>query len=407
MQEKERFYHLLHNQHHYWSFHLGVICLILCGCTHVNQNKTIKNQSIPIIDLSRNYPKRELIIDEIEKVYILLESTNEVLSDEDFHVEYLSDKRIVGCNSRRGDIFIFSTDGKVISYFNHRGSSGIDYTSLNSIVYDENKQEIYIADAPSQNQCVVYSEGGKFLRKFNFPEGSYINSIDNFDEQSLIAYNQYFEPLRDFDQINQKIPYVFLSKKDGSLISRLDISLPTRLTYKYLVTIDNNTVIKMSYPDDIYKNGKEFIIADGSTDSVFLLTQDKNLTPLFIRTPSVFEEKYFMYINFKTDRYLFFYTIPLPPFYDWSEIMAKQIQMLPTTSPIEYFVLDLHTGEIGSVDLTFFHINDAPEKTAVRFYTADQLINSFNDGVLDGTLKEIAQKIDPDDNPVIEIIKYK
>ena len=163
----------------------------------------------------------------------------------------------------------------------------------------------------------------------------------------------------------------------------------------------------MSFSNVIFKNGMELIIADDSSDSVFLLTKDKTLTPLFVRTPSVSEEKYFISISFKTDRYLFFYSLSLPPFYDWSEILAKEMKMLPTKYPIEKYVYDLQTGEFGSVDREFFHIKDAPEKTAVRMYMAEQLIESHASGELDGFLKEIAQKLSPTDNPVIEIVKFK
>ena len=81
---------------HFWSFQLFVVSLVLCGCTHVNQNKISTNQFIPFIELSQKYPNRELIMDEVERVYISLETTADILSDQDFSLEYLSDKRLVG-----------------------------------------------------------------------------------------------------------------------------------------------------------------------------------------------------------------------------------------------------------------------------------------------------------------------
>jgi len=405
----------------FWLLSVLICCFFSQGCF----NTTPKSpQGLPVFDFTQKYPEREFIVSDIDKEFIPLETTNDVLADQDFSINYVSKKYIVGVNRSRGDILIFGRDGKVITSFNRKGNSGLEYTSLTSLVFDENGQEIFIADDTGTNRCAVYSVDGKFLRQFHFPSNSYITDLYNFDDETLLAYNgipramsmieQYPELIKHIKEmpeefhINQKMPYVFLSKKDGSFVSRLDVLLPQRLSDNYKIKINGNDITwSISSRSSILKSGRECIISDRSSDTVFLLTQDKKLTPLFVQSPTVIDKKYVIYINFKADNYLFFYTLPLPPFYDWGGLIEQYIKELPVKSPTNFFMFDLHTGHIFSIEGSEFYCVDLPEKTAVRSITADSLIEDLENGKLHGKLKIIAQNIKEEDNPVVEIIRFK
>ena len=383
-------------------------CIFLHGCFN---NKPKEHQGFPIVDLTKKYPEMDFFVDDADKEFIQLETTNEVLADQDFSIEYVSDERIVGVNRNRGDIFIFGSDGKVISHFNSKGNSGIDYQCLQSIVFDEKRQEIFVADDQSKKRCVVYSEKGKFIRQFYFPENSSITKLYNFDEQTLLAYNCYLHFGDIFDIIDQKMPYVFLSKNDGSIVSRVEISFHKRISDDFTLKLKDNVEVPLTLSTSIIvKYGQKFIIADRSSDTVFLMTQDKKLTPLYVRKPSVFDEKPLFVIPnlFVTDRYLYFHTLPLS--YDiWVELMSKYIlKGLPTKYPIQHFAYDLQTSQVFNLDrVPFFKNVDASENTVVKQWLADELIEDLENGKLDGKLKMMAQNINEEDNPVIEIIKFR
>jgi hypothetical protein len=335
--------------------------------------------------------------------------------DERFFINYVSDKRIVGNNWERGDIFIFDGDGKVISFFNHKGNSGIDYRHISALVFDERRKELFVLDAAS-NRCAVYSEDGKFLRQLNFPDSSSIafNGLYNFDEKTLLAYNRHL-PRWDADGINQRMPYVFLSKEDASVVSRVDLTFSERISDETR-HIDTNQGMRRVFSvgtNNIVKYGQEFIIADRSSDTVYLLTQDKKITPLFVRTPSVFDTDKIIYlsVHFRTDRYVFFGTSS----YDFTQVRARIIdgqsfEHLFTTNSFAY---DLHTGQIFTPvhSPRFAYMVDAPENTNVRWFSAGRLLDWLEEGRLDGRkLKQIAQAISEEKdevNPVIEIAKLK
>ena len=387
-----------------WFLLVMTGCLFLCGCVNTN-SKVASSQDIPIIDLTKNYPEKEFVADDADKEYIPLETTDEVLADAGFRIEYVSEQHIVGTNMSRGDIFIFDRNGKVVSYFNNKGGSNNEYTSLSSMVFDEKAQEIFVADIQNKNRCLVYATDGKYVRQFNYPDSSSISKIYDFDEHTLLAYNEHRQDYNAED-INQKMPYVFLSKKDGSVVSRLDLSFPKRNSDRPIIDLGGGVIapVRISTTYNV-KFGQEYIIADKSSDTIFLLTQGKKLTPLFVRTPTVLDENQLTIISvdFKTDTYLFLNTFT----YDWNDIRAQISNGRILSLPSKNFAYDLHTGQIFSVSDGPSGINDAPANTAVRSISAYRLLDDLENGKLEGKIKQVAQTIDWDDNPVVEIVKFK
>ena len=50
----------------------------------------------------------------------------------------------------------------------------------------------------------------------------------------------------------------------------------------------------------------------------------------------------------------------------------------------------------------------APENTVIRSFTADRLIDWLEEGRLEGRkIKQVALALKDEDNPVVEIIKYR
>ena len=399
-----KYYYLCTNA---WILSMMAICLILFGCDNANQKKTRLSQDIPVFDLTKNYPEIGLDADEAVKNFIPLETTDKVLADASFLLEYVSEQRIVGRNRTRSEVFIFDKDGRVVSFFNHKGLGPNEYTSIQSLVFDENTQEIFLSDTPSKNRCLVYSSDGRYLRQFNYPENSRIANLYDFDEQTLLAYNA-LSPAHDGPLgINQITPYVFLSKKDGSLISRLDLSFPNRLSDMYVQRMGEGSIVLPLRFGGNLKYGNEFIIVNRSSDTVFLLTKNKNLTPLFVRTPSVYDENQIlnMSISFMTDKYLFFESITFN-LNEAAQQMLNGRRYAPP--PARKFAYNKQTRQLFSVNKgPVGQMVDVQGKSEVILHRADQLVGRLEKGELDGKLKQIAQQIDADDNPVVEIIRYK
>jgi len=399
---------------------VAAICFSLTTCISNNPRKdksAVQSQDtfaiapfegLITVDLTKKYPEKEFVVDDADKEFIFLETTDEVLADRDFKLQYVSDKRIVASNRGRGDIFFFGRDGKVISFVNRKGNSGTEYSDMVSIVFDEQNSEIFVVDYLTKQRCLVYSEDGKFLRQFYFPPNSWITDVYNFDEQTLLAYNGHRVGEHHAGDINQRMPYVFLSKKDGSVVSRLELSFEKRISDRHFIRVEGGAIPFTISSNNIVKNGQEFIIAERSSDTVYVLTQDKKLTPLLVRTPTVFNENTLitLSVDAKTERYLFLWSVS----YNWDEIVEqwKKGQQL-TLPPANKLVYDSHTGEVFNTVESIPRSVDSPERIGIDMYHADRLVERFEKGELKGKLKQIAQTIKDtkkDINPIVVITRY-
>ena len=392
-------------------FTVWAICFVSYVSFVPNTKKTSLD-GLPVVDLTKEYPEKEFFVSDDNMKYVILENTSEAVTGERFTLVYVSDSRIIGINPERRDVFIFGGDGKMISSFNHTIPSDYDRNNsiISSLVFDENRNEIFVTD-DANRQCLVYSEDGKIVRQLKFSDNYWnrTNKLYNYDAQTLLVYHYGYRQrliVDENDEEYQKIPYVFLSKEDGSVVSNVDISLPERIPenmhFQGGGRVSTNNMVRY---------GREFVIADRSSDTIYFLTHDKKLNPLFVRTPSVFDSTLIVYIsvNFKTDRYLFF-GISSYDFTKKEERLAEgqQYGHIFTTRSLAY---DLHTGQIFKAvrpPRSNFFI-DLPENTVAQLFSAARLVTWLEEGRLYGEkLKQIAQDMKDgkkESNSVVEINK--
>ena len=395
-----------------WIFTVLACCFVLCVSFDTNPNKT-SFDGPPAVDLTKDYPAKEFFASEDDVEYVILETTTEALTGDRFTLTYVSDSRIVGYNSEIRDIFIFDGNGKMMSSFNHTIPSDYDRnnSTISSLVFDESRKEVFIVDIANR-ACLVYSEDGTIARQLKFPDNYWnsSNKLYNLDDQTLLAYHGY-RPRSGVDEIYEEyqiIPYLFLSKEDGSVVSNVEISLPERIPenmhYRGGGSVSTN---------NMFRYGQDFVIADRSSDTVYLLRRDKRLDPLFVRTPSVFDSTLIVYlsISFKTDRSLFF-GISSYDFTKMEERLAEghQYGHIFTSRSLVY---DLHTGQMFTVihSPRFNASIDSPENTGIRWFSAARLISWLEEGRLDGEkLKQTAQIIKDgqrESHLVVEITKIR
>ena len=101
-----------------------MICISYAQNNDLQLNVSKHEQQIPIFDKNKQYPKKIIKREIAEETYIALETTPEVLLDQDAVLTYVSDQRMLVFNRKIGDIFIFGMDGKALFNFNHRGPDG-------------------------------------------------------------------------------------------------------------------------------------------------------------------------------------------------------------------------------------------------------------------------------------------
>jgi len=139
---------------------LPLIAIMAIGCS---SNKKVK-EDLPYFDIRKNYPEREININDIADVtYVHLNTDND---------DYLYKGRIVNVTKNTLvvydysslSILFFSKDGKPKSRFNRFGQGPEEYLGATRILYDEESDEVFVG-YDLVNYIQVYSSTGIYKRK--------------------------------------------------------------------------------------------------------------------------------------------------------------------------------------------------------------------------------------------------
>ena len=116
---------------------------IMSSCCGSQENDLVK-----IVDLTLDYPQKEFIVqDFLDVEYIPLETNDEFITQGD--VLAIGEKYILIKNwLNDGNIYVFDRKtGKGIRKINRKGQGGEEYTFINGVVLDEDKNEIFVNSA--------------------------------------------------------------------------------------------------------------------------------------------------------------------------------------------------------------------------------------------------------------------
>jgi len=373
-----------------------ILLIVVAGCKEDKQS----TDDFITVDVTKSYPKKELILQDFMDVeYIALETTNEFLTQgsvQDVGKEYL----LVVNRVNDGNIFIFDRKtGKGLRTINRQGQGPEEYVRINRIVLDETNGEMFVK---STNKILVYDLYGKFKRCLNFSQ-EYTDIFD-YDTDNLIGYDMSDYYKKGLDR--GKAYHVIISKLDGSIIREILIPFKTINTP---VVIKEEGTAANSFPL-IRPNQDKWILVETSSDTLYSYAPDGTLSPFIVRTPSTsaMEPEVFLTMGILTDRYYFMQTIKNEfnfengrGFYTDELMYDKEENAL-----FQFTVYNDDYSEKRPVGMTSRSINHEIEASVIL--EAYRLVENYEKGELkDGKLKEIAAKLDVEDNPVIMLVKRK
>ena len=382
----------------------ATILFVMFGFIGCNESRR-QSEGLIIVDVTNtDYPIKELILQDFMDVeYIALE-TNDDFINQGF-VQSIGQKIIVVKNGiNDGDIFIYKRKtGEAIRKFNHKGQGAEEYVAISGIVLDEDKYEMFVTDNVTR-RMLVYNLDGKYLRSFKFQKNAMYKKIYNFDKQNLICYN--------FNSSNDGQSFAIISKQDGSITQEIQIPFEEiKSIYIFLRDEANDMTYGAApyiYPIIPVPNNN-WILVEPSSDTIYSYSSEYEMKPFLTRVPSIqsMNPEVFLLPSVVTDRYCFM------------EIVKKEYSFSTGKGfPSTFLMYDRQEKSIfrytvNNADYSYKNIVNmvlSPESSEVAFYHKIEpygLVDSYKKGELKGKLKEIASKLDPEDNPVIMLIKHK
>ena len=393
-----------------------ILLLIMAGCGGRSNQST---DDLIVIDVTESYStKKELILQDFMDVeYIALETNDEFLNQGvvmDIGKEIIAVKNQVN----DGNIYVYDRKGNALRKINRRGQSGEEYINISSLILDEDNKEMFVFET-SNRKIIVYDLFGNFIRSFGSLDTSNpFTKIYNYDKDNLICY----------DNDNSEIPFVLISKRDGHITEEIIFSFKEKKSLQQRLPLSSmNMPPDLQIPDGFQLGGRiamaldayrpiipyngNWILLEFSSDTIYTFLPDYNLRPIIVRTPSIqsMTPEVMLTLRLVTERYYFMETIRneynfnnnsgFPRTYFMYDKKAKNL------SRYAVYNSDFSTKkEIYMVGFTPVQ-NESESWQTIETY---QLVESYKRGELkDGRLKEIAVKLDPEDNPVIMIVKHK
>lgn len=380
--------------------------LILLILFFFTGSQTVSPQSkkgdLPVIDFSKQYPKKEILLQNIaESEYIPLETTDDVLLGDRLVLSGISDKYILIHEPWRGNIFVFNRNGKIYSHFNHKGQSGREYAWIGDAgtILDEKNEEIFVCN----QSILVYSLKGEYKRTLKINTVESYSKVFDFGDEALLVYDDVvIDPGLEYK--TKKAPYRLVSKKDGSLISVLDFYFPKRYSIRFAEIVEKGwRPTYMFYTESMY-HGQDLMIADISSDTLYQLSPpNKKLIPALTRKPSIHasEPRNVWATLLTTDKFIVIGTILL----DFNK-----------GGKIPRFMYEFETGEISKVSFSDAEFKDTwspgnppamGKNMNANLIQPSSIINAYKKKQLKGNVEKFIKTLNEDDNPVVRIIKFK
>jgi hypothetical protein len=386
---------------------LAIILLIAAGFVGCKQSSSNQSEGIITVDVTKtSYPKKELILqDYMDVEYVVLE-TNDDFLNQGFVQDIGKEIIIVRNRTDDGNIFVYDRNGKALRTINRKGGGGEEYTNLYSVTLDEDNEEMFVNDIYSK-KIIVYDLFGKFKRSFKHKEDTeaksmFYTEIFNYDNNNLICYDSY----------NEKIAFLLISKQDGSIAKEITIPFKEKKTARASRRDEASgmtySVSPGPYRTIIPYNGN-WLLAELSSDTIFTLLPDLSLQPFMVRTPSVqsMTPEVFLLLRVFSDRYYFMETIKNEFSFESNDGFPRTF-MVYDRQEKAIFNYTVYNGDYSTKKEEY--MNARPVSHEIESWQSIEpfrLIEANEKGELKGKLKEVAEKLAEDDNPVIVLLKHK
>lgn len=378
-----------------------ILLLVMTSCGSDNAS----TDGFITVDVTKSSysPKKELVLQDFMDVeYIPLETNDEFVNQG--YVNAIGEKYIIVTNYREdGDIFVYDRNGKAIRKINRKGQGGEEYISCLKIILDEENEELFINDFLAR-KIKVYDLEGNFKRSFKQKqEGDtqFYGEIFNYDKNNLICY----------DECNADIPFLLISKKDGSITREIITPFKEKKLFIQLLRYEGGTRAAGPGPYSRITPFKgNWILLEPSSDTIYTLMPDCSLRPFIAKTPPVhtLDPEFYLILKLVSDRYYFMESIK--NVYDFrKEEGFPKTYFVYDTQEKDFFSYIIYNGDY-SYKKELYMVMFTPINTKGELWAtidAFELCRDYEKGKLKGKLKDIAAKLGEDDNRVIMLVKPK
>ncbi len=389
---------------------LATILILITGCENSYQRGA---DDLIIVDVTANYPKKEVILQDILDVeYIPLETNDDFVTQG--YLRAISNDHVVSRNYLGdGDIYIFDiNNGKGLKKINRKGSGAEEYINITDMLLEEETNQLLLSDIAG-NKIIWYDLDGNFIHSFGMDKEIMYRGIYNFDPENFIAFNA-GRPSQIPDEEPEKIQsFLIISKQDGHLDREIEFVFDKKKSM-FLIGFDPVTrnpiggAFMEAYTPVVPYQGN-FILTELSSDTIFSYSTDHQLTPWVVRTPSIqtMDPEVYLLPTVLTDRYYFM--LKLEKIWDFENGKGfPVVNIMYDRDEKALYECHVYNRDFTDKRLIEMRYKFGNDKVAfLQVLEAPVLMEAYEEGKLTGRLKEIAANMDEESNPVLLLGKRK
>jgi len=376
--------------------------------------------SLPFIDVRKNYSEKEIVLNDIADVTFLHLSAKNADYIYRGGIQDMTENTILVFDWATGSVLFFSKDGNPMYRFNHYGQGPEEYPHgmLFNGIYDEERDEVYVPVDLGRNHYIqVYSSTGEYKRKLTLLQGINIALMVSFDGHSLLLYDR----SNLINKTNRKImgdhsafspqsndsSFILISKNDGKVLEYVEVPSPA-IDLSLKSGNGSNSPVFQTY-QRIVKCSDGYLLCNPENDTIYLYKKDKSLSPILRKIPLLSDENKRVLGNcVDAGKYLFMkvsdrFTEPRQDFHE------------------EYYMLDKKTGEVFRQKISlqdyrgkefFIHAQGGFTRFLENEYLfvldLFELKDAFKENRLSGELKELVATLNEmEDNDIYMFVKFK
>lgn len=373
-----------------------ILCIISLALGACAPTESEKSSGLLVFNIEGNYNSKDILLTDIADIeYIPL------LSMDSFYYNRILDHSknyIITLTNNNGDITFFNKKGEPPHIINKRGSGPDEYDRVLIAKYDEDNDDLYVTTY--KKKINVYDKYGNLKQAYDLKNKEYTIDLASLSENYLICY-------QDNPDGNE---FYIVHKTTGDIE---DIHIPYEKKIELTVTTEQspNFISKRMIPkNSIFPKGDNIQLTDYSSDTVYVMNKNKEMTPVFARHPKVSEQEIPKVVHgfLDTDKRTYF-VVQDKAFDVKSMTGFKETSFMYDKKKKEFVKLnitfpDIAFDESGNIHLNPKIINYKEIATnkycgfGIRFLPGNILAEKYEKGEINGKLKEVYENLnDPED----------
>ena len=385
---------------------------IIVSCS----NKKSANGIIEI-DAFRKYPQLNLDLGEIaEIIYIPLKlGEDTVFINPGYGRHFFATRNKFYLNNGNLDdpkIIVYDYEGNPLYSIGNKGRGPGEFMAPFTYAVDTLRGEVFI-NSSMQDRIIVYDTNGNFKRSADFSERLRIRNMDLVNDNTLLGYNP---------RVTYIVPAGLSGagriRKSGRTMSLIDIDSLS------LIDFPDLSFERIYDANQSWGSSKAIVKTDNGvyffsicSDTTYHISKSLEISPRFVDVSSYSnKEENGIYPVIENDRYVFLYS--QPRFQTMIRLEEKQLKLF-AYDKTQNKLFDLakgimrknldgsfNTHFIESLNYAFFFEGTTLNHNyLVRCLSYKTLMDNYAN--LPDTLKRITDKMTENDNPVLQVVKFK